>query len=200
MLVRIDGEPVWRPIGDLPLEHVTNARDDVIRDRSTGLVYLRTDAGWYAAPTLSEGAWKAALTLPESFARIPEDHARAAVRAARVSTEAVERGPLAVFLGSVPTAMVALDGPLCLTAIDGTSLFYATNTEGDLFLDLGERRYYIQARGQWYRAERLEGPWRVVVGRDLPVDFRKIPEGHPRARVRKTVGATGKAKGLNGRN
>lgn len=191
VLVRIDGEPVWRPIGDLGLEHVTNAPDDVLRDRSTGLVYLRTDSGWYAAPALSEGAWDAALTLPASFARIPEDHPRAGVRKAGVSARAAERGPLTVILGSTPTAVVILDGPLSVTAIEGTSLFYATNTDGDLFLDLHERRYYVLARGRWYRSEGLEGPWRAV-RRDLPADFRKIPEGHPRARVRSSVPGTGR--------
>jgi hypothetical protein len=199
MLVRIDGEPVWRPIGDLGLEHVANARDDVIRDRSTGLVYLRTDWGWYAAPALSEGAWDAALTLPDSFARIPEDHPRAGVRKATVSVRAVERGPLTVVLGSTPTAVVILDGPLRLTAIEGTSLFYATNTDGDLFLDLDERRYYVLARGRWYRSKGLEGPWRAV-HRDLPADFRKIPEGHPRARVRSSVPGTGRADRGTGKN
>jgi hypothetical protein len=192
VLVHIDGEPVWRPIGRLPLEHVTNAPEDVIRDRSTGLVYLRTASGWFAAATLSEGAWDAALTLPKSFARIPEDHPRAAVRTAGVSPEAARAGPLAVYLGSTPTALVVLDGPLALTAIDGTSLFYATNTAEDLFLDLAERRYYVRARGRWYRAERLEGPWRSV-GSRLPADFQKIPAGHPRARVRASIPASDKA-------
>jgi len=192
VLVHIDGEPVWRPIGSLQLEHVTNAREDVIRDRSSGLVYLRTGSGWFAAATLSEGAWDAALTLPKSFARIPEDHPRAAVRTAGVSPAAAESGPLTVFLGSTPTALVVLDGPLALTAIDGTSLFYATNTGADLFLDLADRRYYVLARGRWYRAERVGGPWRSV-GSHLPADFRKIPEGHPRAGVRASIPATDKA-------
>ena len=68
-----------------------------------------------------------------------------------------------------------------------------SNTDGDLFLHAKEGQHYFLAAGRWFRSESLDGPWSAATT-DLPGDFARIPEGHPRDRVLVSVPGTEQAE------
>jgi hypothetical protein len=74
-----------------------------------------------------------------------------------------------------------------------TKLLYVSNTGSVVFLHTGEKQYYFQVAGRWFRAKKLSGPWSPAT-QDLPQDFLRIPEDHPLAAVRASVPGTEEAR------
>jgi hypothetical protein len=92
-----------------------------------------------------------------------------------------------------PAELILIEGEPSLTPISGTSLMFVKNTEQDLFLHRAEGLYYYLTSGRWFRARQLKGPW-AAVGDDLPGDFSRIPEEHPKSDALAAVPGTPQAK------
>jgi hypothetical protein len=52
-VVRIDGEPLWRPVENTSLERVINTSVLVLRDAKAGVVLIHVLDGWVGAPSLA---------------------------------------------------------------------------------------------------------------------------------------------------
>src|SRR5262249_31363148 len=74
--------------------------------------------------------------------------------------------------------------------IDGTKLLWVKNTTDQLLLDTADQSYYALLSGRWFRGKALKGPWEYVAPDNLPADFAKIPETHPRGDVLTSVAGT----------
>ncbi len=97
-------------------------------------------------------------------------------------------------MSTEPAELIATDGPVQFSPINGTSLLYASNTSSKLFLEIGKQAYYILISGRWYVAPAMTGPWTYVASDKLPEDFAKIPPGSDRDAVLASVAGTVPAK------
>jgi hypothetical protein len=86
------------------------------------------------------------------------------------------------------------DGAFKYTPIGGTDLLYMSNTENDVFMDVGTQEYYILLSGRWFTSSSLKGQWAYVSADKLPEDFGKIPAESPKSHVRASVAGTEEAK------
>jgi hypothetical protein len=192
VLVLFDGDPLWAPIEGTGLRFALNTNWDLFEDGPSMRLFLLYDDAWLAAPSL-EGPWAPAGALPAGFKKLPSDDNWKAARDNQPGRKLKAVQVPAVRVATEPAELILLKGAPKLAAIDGTGLSWVTNSENDLFFDSVDSQFYFLVSGRWFRAAKLEGPWKGTSG-ELPADFAAIPVDHPRARVRPSVPGTPEAE------
>lgn len=192
VLVLVDGEPILEPVEGTGLMAVSNTPSDLFWHTAGSAFYLRVEEGWMSAFKLEE-AWEPSGTLPDDFAAIPDTPGWGAVR------EAVPGRPYAaadapnVFASTEPAELVVFDGRADFATVPGTGLYFATNTESDVFLHGIDGEFYFLIAGRWFQSRSLEGPL-TYAGDALPEDFSRIPPDHAAGRVLASVPGTQQAR------
>src|SRR4029078_7482560 len=72
VLVNLYGDPLWSPIKETDLKLSVNTNWDLFQYPPSNVFYLRHNHSWLEASSIT-GPWKAAGTLPGSFAKLPAD-------------------------------------------------------------------------------------------------------------------------------
>lgn len=201
ILVLIDGPPIYRQVVGTDLERVLNSRVLALKD-SSGELYLHVLDGYMKASSF-EGPWTLASEPPKG-----------AEEAERTSLEGGTPPDLldgqldsstnpppslgtntapAIFVSTIPTELIVLDGPPEFVPIPGTRLLYVANTTGNVFKLLTDQRDYVLASGRWFRARSLDGPWQFVPANHLAHDFAEIPDSSLKENVKASVPGTTQA-------
>jgi hypothetical protein len=189
VLVNLDGTPIWSPIKENDLRFAVNTNWDLFEYPASSTFYLRNGNAWMKASSVG-GPWTPAGTLPDSFAKLPDNDnwkdARAAIppHAASAATR--------VFVSTTPAELILLRGAPVYTAVAGTKLFWVSNTDSDVFRTGRDGPLYFLVSGRWFSAPGFTGPWTFATP-TLPDDFRRIPLDHPRSRVLASVPGTAQA-------
>ena len=182
-LLLTDGDPEYEPIPQTKLLEVTNTESLLLLDSAGGRFYYQVAGRWFRAPKL-EGPWEAASTdLPGDFARIPEDHPLAFVKATVPGTEEAQD---AVLLASVPqstfvdvtqapTLEVTYKGDPVFETIPSTSVKYAVNSPYSVFNV--SNGYYCCDQGVWFSSQAATGPWAWCT--TVPEEIYQIPVTSP---------------------
>ena len=165
-LILLDGEPELAFITP-KLLWVKNTESDLFRSNSDGKLYYLVSGRWFRAESL-DGEWAfCSADLPEDFAEIPPDHERGDVLAAVPGTpQAYE----AVVLAHIPKkaeversevkATATYQGEPKFEKIEGTSMYYATNSPNDV-IRVGDL-YYMCFQAVWFVSTSPQGPWEVA--------------------------------------
>lgn len=194
VLVNLDGEPVLRQVAP-NLERVVNTNVLLLKEASSGRYFLRVAGYWATAPGL-EGPWIIAYQSQPTFDRIKQQ----ALDEGGVDLldDDDRPGPYGVlpdiYISGVPAELLQTDGEPQYAPIDGTRLLYVQNSVSDIFIDTGDRSFYVLVSGRWFRAPGLDGPWAYVDSTQLPQDFRRIPEQHPKGTVLVSIAGTPQAE------
>ena len=189
ILVSFDGDPIWSPIKDNELKFAVNTNWDVFQHAPTGMYYLRNEGTWLRSTDV-KGPWSVTTRLPESFSKLPADDNWKDVR----ETLPAKPGGVApkVYVSIAPAELILIDGKPKLEPVPGTSLFWVSNTESDLFATGPDGPLYYLVSGRWFRAPNFNGHWTFATP-DLPEDFQRISLEHPRSRVLASVPGTQQA-------
>lgn len=181
VLVRIDGDPILSDIEGTTLKRVINTPYFLVEDPSVSMFYLRGGDIWFHAKAV-EGPWYQTQTAPQFIVDISdqmqsddEEDEDSTVTDIVMKTGKVPE----IIVSTEPAELIATDGPIQLSPIEGTGLLYAGNTPGRLFLEIETQRYFVLLSGRWYSSLSLEGPWTYIASDKLPADFKKIPPGSP---------------------
>jgi len=201
MLVPVDGPPTYRSVEDTAVERVFNTRALILRDR-TGQHFLHLFDGYVAAPGLA-GPWTTAGSV--SFDIKKAEYL--AVRAKQVDLLAGQANPQTkqmpslrstpiptLYVTSVPTELIVIEGEPQWAPVPGTQLLYITNTVSHVFKELTGQRTYVLISGRWFGASSFDGPWEFVPGSALPKDFAAIPDDSPQENVKAAVPGTRQAE------
>jgi hypothetical protein len=186
VLVRVDGEPLLKPIAGTDLERVMNTPALLVRDRTSAKFYLAGDGHWYAADSL-QGPWSWVQTPPASVATL-------APASAGEAPDPTEELLPRILVRTKPAELLTTAGLPDYRPIRGTALQYAADAESPLFFHTPERDAYLLISGRWYKAKSLHGPWTHVAPTELPADFARIPAGSPQAIVLASVPDTPQAE------
>ena len=200
ILVYIDGEPVYRPVSDTPVQRVINTRPLLLKD-SQGRHFLHLFDGWVEAPSLS-GPWTVCQAPPGYLGKVLKDAVATGqvdLLEGKTDPEKEEKPTLAkgpvpvVTVATSPTELIVTEGEAKYAAIPGTSLLYAENTTGNVFKHSEQQKFYMLVSGRWFRAASTNGPWEFVPYGSLPPDFAKIPDDSPKENVKASVPDTPQA-------
>jgi hypothetical protein len=203
ILVPIDGKPVYRDIDNTDLKRVINTHVLLLKDAS-GRFHLPVFDGWMTAPAL-EGPWtvesEPAAGLDTARALAVGASAVDLLRGPPLTTKpptdppSLRKGPVpTIHIATVPTELIVTQGLPEYVPIAGTNLLYVKNTTAHILRDSIDRHIYILVAGRWFRATGLDGPWEYVPGKELPGDFRKIPDDSPKENVKASIPGTPQAR------
>jgi hypothetical protein len=192
ILLQLDGKPVRGPIKDTKLESVMNANWRVFFDQKSSKYYLLAGKLWITAADL-KGPWQPAAKLPKDMSKLLKDANWEDLKGAIPPPSAGSAKPPHVYYSETPAELILFDGQPVYSKIQGTQLVYATNTDGDVFVDSATNILYYQTSGRWFSAANLSGPW-TFASDVLPKDFKRIPSDSPAARVLMSVPGTAEAE------
>lgn len=169
---------------------------------ANGTYYLFDGVGWLSADSLDATTWADCRTLPKAFAAIPDDpqfsHIKEAVASLDDGSASKTEGDAGVvpevIRSSVPAELVVVDGTPEWTRVGETPLLRASNTGSDLFLDTGDKSYYLLVSGRWFQASSLPGDWTMIDAADVPKTFASIPDDVEAYRVVASVPGTIESK------
>jgi hypothetical protein len=194
VLVTMDGEPVLRAVAP-NLERVINTNALLLREASSGRYFLRV-AGYWATAAGLEGPWSIAYQSQPVFDRIKQ--LALSEGGVDILDDDDQPGPYGVlpdiYVSGVPAELLQTDGEPQYAPIGGTRLLYVQNTASDIFVDTGDGSFYVLISGRWFRAPNIDGPWAYVDSTQLPADFRRIPEQHPKGSVLASIAGTPQAE------
>ena len=193
ILVMFTGEPQLQPVvkDRNDLMFAVNCNWPVFFDAGGQRYYLLNGDNWLMAADAVKGPWTPAGTLPKGLTSLPADENWAEVRA-QVPGKRLSTAPT-VFISTEPAELILTQGEPTFSPIPGTRLMRVANTEAVVFLNSGDRKYYLLTAGRWFRAAGLNGPWSKA-STDLPRDFARIPNDNPAAFVKASVPGTTEAK------
>ena len=200
LLVLVDGKPVLRQTEGSKLLRIINTWALILFDQEAGKYYLRVLGKWMEAGAV-EGPWRLAAKPPASLETVRQalarnDQVNQLDDPAPGLKDAAAQGRYpVVYLSTVPAELLQTTGEPAFEPIDGTGLLDVKNTSANLLLDPRTADYYALISGRWFRTKSLAGgPWEYVDHEQLPPDFAKIPENHPRGTVLASVAGTPQAK------
>ncbi|HUI63395.1 MAG TPA: hypothetical protein VL126_01020 [Bacteroidota bacterium] len=196
VLVTLDGDPVLVDVEGTALRRVANTPFFIVQETSDGICYLHGGNIWYQSREVT-GPWRQVANAPQDVVDLSVETAATdtADEAAPGSNTPGATGKVPeIIVTTEPAELIASDGPVQLSPIEGTELLYASNTQNDLFMDIASQEYYVLISGRWYRAKSLSGAWTFVASNRLPADFAKIPPGSARDNVLANVAGTIPAK------
>lgn len=183
-LVVLRGAPVYAKVPGTALLYVTNTDGDVFVDTNSRQFYVLLSGRWFRADTLAGPFTYASSNLPPDFLKIPAGSPKVGVR---VSVPGTQEAADAVLLAQIPitavidkseaeaAATVRYDGAPQFAAVTGTSVKYATNTEGRV-LKIGDL-YYLCFQGVWFVSSTPNGPWKTADS--VPSAIYTIPPSSP---------------------
>ena len=179
-LILLDGEANLESIGGSGLQYVTNTGNDLfVYDDN---YYFLVSGRWFRAERL-RGPWTHMTALPEPFADIPTDHAKAHVRAAIPNTAEARLAALEALIPRRATisrdagnnVSVAYQGEPQYETIAGTDVSRVTNSPNDVLLADG--KFYLCLNAVWYVSNESDGPWEVADS--IPASIYNIPASSP---------------------
>lgn len=185
ILVLIDGEPKLQDDKDLKMKRVINSAFLIVQEPGDKKYYLSGGQYWYSSAKVTEG-YTPISTLPKSIAALDKQLKEKQAE----KTVPSESGPPSVLVSTKPAELIQSKGQASFANISGTNLLYVSNSEDNIFKNVGDQLYYVLLSGRWYTSAKLEGPWTYVAADKLPADFAKIPEGSDKDNVLSSVAGT----------
>ena len=192
ILLGVDGEPVLAEIPKTDLKFVVNTMWPLFFDKNNSQYYLLLNNIWLTAGDL-HGPWSRAMKLSKAFEMVPDSGKFADVKKAIPPPQVANAIIPQVFYSQFPAEVILFDGRPTYTAIPGTQLVYANNTDSPVFVYGATQTYYYLAAGRWFSAQSLTGPW-TFASLTLPPDFANIPLSNPASAILASVPGTSQAK------
>ena len=192
ILLGVDGEPVFSDISKTDLKYVVNTTWPLFTDKSKSQYYLLVNNIWLSAGDL-HGPWTRVTKLSREFSKLPDSGRFSDVKRMVPPPEVTNPIIPQVLYSTVPAEVILFDGQPTYTAIPGTQLVYANNTDSPVFVYSATQTYYYLAAGRWFSAASLEGPW-TFASLSLPGDFANIPLTSPASAILASVPGTNEAK------
>ena len=183
-VILFDGKPVYAKIAGTQLLYATNTDSVLFLYTPTNEYYLLAAGRWFRSKNM-QGQWSfASADLPTDFAKIPLSSPASRVLSSVPGTEEAKD---AVMIAEIPTVMeidpesaaaqakVSYSGDPQFAPIEGTSLYYATNT-ADKVIKVGDV-YYLCLQGMWFMSPNAQGPW--TTASSVPQVIYTIPPSSP---------------------
>jgi hypothetical protein len=183
-VILFGGNPTYTNIPGTQLVYANNTNSPVFVYGPTQTYYYLAAGRWFSASSLA-GPWTfATLNLPQDFSRIPLSSPASSVLSSVPGTSEAKD---AVLIAQIPTTMilnptaaakqanVTYSGTPQFAPIEGTSLYYATNT-ADKVIKVGDV-YYLCLQGVWFMSPNAQGPW--TTASSVPQVIYTIPPSSP---------------------
>jgi len=200
VLILIDGEPDFEPVGGSQLQRVANTPYVIVKD-DTGF-YLASNETWFTAGTIT-GPWKATSDLPADVEQIDtqltaqwqQQEQQQAGGLPAVSVDTTNDRVPEIVVSLEPAELIFIDGGIELAPLAGHELLYVGNTDSDVVYEVASQTYSVLLSGRWYQSKDLDrGPWEYVANDKLGDTFSTIPADSDIGYLRAHVAGTDEAR------
>ncbi len=178
--VQYDGAPRLIKVEGSGSLRVVNTPFFVVLDPMSKTYFLKGAAQWFAAPD-PLGPFQATGAAPQAIVQLADQSGYKDPD--QQTASAAARPNVQIITATEPSELIWTDGPEEMGTVPGTDLLYITNTDSDLFLQIGSQDLYVLLSGRWYTSHDRQGPWTYVPNDKLPPDFSRIPANGPRGDV-----------------
>ena len=192
ILITIDGLPQLRPLPETQVMMVVNTPFVLLFDPAQKTYYLKGGEEWFSAKD-ALGPWRGEPNPPESILTVPLREMEKGKEGAPPK-QSFRSKMEKIIVATEPTELIVSNGSPRYMPIQGTDLLFMSNTNSDVFMDIGSQSFYVAIAGRWYRSASLNGPWAYVPADGLPAGFGKIPPASPKGNVLVYVAGTQQAK------
>ena len=195
VLVFIDGDPVIRDLENTNYKYIMNTPFLIIQDPKAKRFYLKGGEFWYTAGKITD-EWKHTDSPPKEIVEIAKNMVEQQDETEEEEMEAGSGSPPEIIVSTEAAELITADGPASYQPITGTeSLLYMSNTDSDLFMEIGSQRHFVLLSGRWYVTKSLaEGPWEFVQPGELPEEFKNISPESEKGSVLVSVPETQEAR------
>jgi hypothetical protein len=182
-VILFDGQPAYANIPNTNLAYATNTDSPFFLYSPTAEYFYLAAGRWFRSRDLATWSF-ASLDLPADFANIPPGSPPGAILSSVPGTNEAKD---AVLIAQIPTTMivdpaaaaaqaqVTYTGQPQFVPIEGTTLYYATNTP-DKVIQVGTS-YYLCLQGIWFVSASALGPWATAPS--VPQVIYTIPPSSP---------------------
>lgn len=184
--VQYDGAPKLTQVSGSTLLRVVNTPFFVALDPAQKVYYLKGAGLWFAAPDLL-GPFRPVGQAPPAIAQLADQSGYQDPQQPLAPSQAAA---IEIVTATDPAELIWTDGPEEMGTIAGTDLLYVTNSDSDIFLEIGTQNLFVLLSGRWYTATSRNGPWTYVPPDHLPPDFARIPPTGPKGQVLAHVAGT----------
>jgi uncharacterized membrane protein YgcG len=190
ILVTIDGEPELSKVKDSKLMRIVNTPFFIVFEPEKKNYYLKGGSEWLSTKDIM-GAWQSEPSPPASVVAAADKFTDKQGE----SGEKQDTGSMPkIIVATVPTELIVSEGEPKYKSVTGTGLLYMSNTESDVFMEIGTQKYFVLLSGRWFASSSLTGPWSYVPSDKLPSDFAKIAQGSDKGSVLSNVSGTEQAR------
>jgi hypothetical protein len=199
VLILIDGKPAMRQTEGTNLLRIVNTRALLLLDQSTGEYYLSIFGKWIKASNI-DGPWAIVQEVPKSAEDIKDTLSKnnqvdLMEEPSDDIKQNLDNGILPkIYLTTVSAELLVTQGEFQMDPISGTQLLYVKNTQASIFLYTKTQEFFVLISGRWFKSQTTSGPWKYVSGSDLPLDFTKISETHPKGGILTSIPGTPQAQ------
>jgi hypothetical protein len=193
LLILIDGDPMLQHNKEWDLDAVVNSPYTIVKDDKT--FYLYGARHWYTAPAAT-GPYSYARKVPHKLEKVQKsvDNANNTDAAYEDSATIADTIISRIIVSTQPAELIQTRGDPLWTPIPGAGLYYASNSNNDIFRDSASNQYYILLSGRWYQSSALDNGWQYIASDALPPGFARIPEGSPKDNVLASIAGTPAAR------
>jgi hypothetical protein len=179
LLIRIDGDPVYRRVDGTDLQRVVNTHMLIVKDFS-GAHYLKILDGWMETYSLADSWWTVSGVAPVGAEEAVKEASAdknidllddASLRGAGLKVSLEQDKAPAIFIATGPSDLVVTDGAPRFATMPNSSLQYIANTSARVFREPTDQELYLHVPAGWFRAWKPEGPWQPLSNGDLPADL-----------------------------
>src|SRR5580693_3278636 len=193
ILLLVNGPVTMAPIAQSDLQFVVNANWPVFFEASSSNYYLFDGKGWQTSKGV-QGPWSTTSQLPKQMSKVPQNANFADLKTFIPAPPGSAASAPTVYYSASPAEIVVFKGRPEWTAIPGTQLSYASNTDSPVFKYTPTGAFYYLTSGRWFTSTTpLRGPWTFATY-SLPPDFKNIPASSPPGAVLASVPGTPEAE------
>lgn len=199
VLVLVDGDPVKQPISGSSYQRIINCSSLLLFEPGKGDYKMSLFGKWFTSRKL-EGPWKLDLYPGKDLTKTGNSILKSDTSIQTFDPPSEEIGLMLeqaesprIFVSTGPAELIVTDGTPKYQPISNTNLLYVTNTSSDMFKYVSDNMTYVLISGRWFKASDIHGTWTFVPPNQLPDDFKKIPQDHPKGSVLASVAGTPQA-------
>ncbi len=180
-LVSVDGDPVWKTLGDTQWRQVVNTPFLLLQAQDGSFVTRLGSSQWVGSAELGDGYAPVSAPPASVIAAIGSaPPPPVAANPPSGSSGAFGSGPPAampaVVVVTEPTVLLSINGEPTLADV-APGVQWVFNARCMILRTADPAAWWTLASGRWFSAPALEGPWTRVAPAALPVSFAKLPGG-----------------------
>ena len=84
--------------------------------------------------------------------------------------------PEDIIVSTQPAEIIEFEGQPQFDDIPDTVLKGVTNTDNTVIQDTQNNEFYALFSGRWFQSDSIDGGWKLISSKELPADFKNIPE------------------------